>query len=1234
MPKVIFNVTLKDILAFFLILLIIPFPSTFSLNENTKDQQIDLTNLSQIKNEIESSILKTNYLFHVDTNSFQIFKNIFQEINPSVLHFYENLKGFGFVSLTTEEFRELNDKYPKLQSRLIKSELAQVFPSDDDLLVQSIYQQDSYQLPVDLINARDLWNEGYEGNSIKIAIIDSGIDNTHPDFSDRIVYEESFVTIENGFSNNETTFDEHGHGTHVAGIAAGGGSQFPGVAPKSELYNLKVADMTGHATEKAFIEAIDKAISLNVDIISVSLGFSISSPWKEEDLLSQAVNEAVESGIIVIVAAGNEGSESPKATINSPASAKYVVTVGASNGSNSIASFSSRGPSFNFIMDPDIIAPGVGIYAPLADGSVIKLGYNSIRGVNLDKYIPLTGTSMASPVVAGAAALLLQKFPDLKPESFRAAIQETAILLDNVSKFSQGNGLLDVKAAANLLDLRKISNGYNIISSEPKGQVEFAETATFPGDTTYLTIPFVTGMTGTVTWAIDNEIKDIIEFDTNPVVLTEASYFEKILRKKVPLNFPAATYSGNITYIFQGIEKRIPISVSVTSPRTKLYLNSHYTGIEDSRFYNYHDLDSLLTSELFFDINEYSGSIDWGNLSINDILVLSDLEFPFSSIEINFIKRFHDLNGSILLVSSAYPFFNPIPYDQIAKALEIPVNYLDQYNIINYTDDGREISPILRPSPILTYETTNEFLDGVFNIQLNFGSAIYGNLSDSRLSNSVLIEGTSYLAATGFNPLSKGKVVLLSSELWLYSSSLKNNDGQAFIKNIFEWLKPNDQITVNINYLQDNRTIEVVLYPSSKLPTTLEVFFTNGTQKSISLMNDSIYDYARFSLAPEAQNEIIIQVLNGSNLLKEFSVIDTFPEDFPQIYEITISSPTPAILPSWAEDYPSVKFSLSNLEVLINHTSSPLIEARLLITNQPEISLDFIAPPIDTLDIISKELIFNKSDSNDSQGIIWMFPSDLPTSFYSYEVQIWFELENITILITYERDYFFKPDSEPIFGMQSTIHGRSLEEYQKIETTKDIYPWNGGETVTFNLIPQDTNSERFTVYVQLIHYYLWFAERTVLQTFEIPFIAEENRNIGTFIIPEDTIPVPNSEYEIEISNQLFILLLFLRDLQGNIAIEVIFCIFDQGFILDPSLLIIGMLFGIIAVAGLVIFFRNRSRGRKAYYSYRYTSPDYFPRPSPTLSMKYCGFCGNQIPLQSRFCSFCGKKLTYEGGHKD
>ncbi|MGB6402537.1 MAG: S8 family peptidase, partial [Candidatus Sulfotelmatobacter sp.] len=241
------------------------------------------------------------------------------------------------------------------------------------------------------------WNAGYNGRGIGVAVIDSGINDSHPDLwnsnqtHSRVVYHQDFTGTATSNSSG-AMYDLYGHGTHVAGIIGGNGylssGNYIGVAPAVNLVDLRALDLNGVGTDSTVIAALEQAIALqntyNIQVINLSLGRGIFVSYTQ-DPLCQAVEAAWKAGIVVVVAAGNYGrvgvnGSNGFGTITAPGNDPYVITVGAmkSNGSTSqsaetIASYSSKGPTtYDHVVKPDIMAPGNDIVSLAAPGATLE----------------------------------------------------------------------------------------------------------------------------------------------------------------------------------------------------------------------------------------------------------------------------------------------------------------------------------------------------------------------------------------------------------------------------------------------------------------------------------------------------------------------------------------------------------------------------------------------------------------------------------------------------------------------------------------------------------------------------------------------------------------------------------------------------------------------------------------------------------------------------------------------
>ncbi|MFJ3195589.1 S8 family peptidase [Streptomyces griseoviridis] len=286
------------------------------------------------------------------------------------------------------------------------------------------------------IGAPTAWASGYDGKGVKIAVLDTGVDATHPDLKGQ-------VTAAKNFSTSTSVTDKYGHGTHVASIAAGtgakSGGKFKGVAPGAQLLNGKVLSDDGYGDDSGIIAGMEWAAEQGADVINLSLGGS-DSPGI--DPLEAEVNKLSEQkGILFAIAAGNEG-EYGDATVGSPGSAAAALTVGAVDDKDKLAPFSSRGPTADGTIKPDVTAPGVDITAAAAPGSVI----DKEVGQNPAGYLTISGTSMATPHVAGAAAILKQQHPDWGYAELKGALTGST-KGGAYTPFQQGTGRIQVDKA-------------------------------------------------------------------------------------------------------------------------------------------------------------------------------------------------------------------------------------------------------------------------------------------------------------------------------------------------------------------------------------------------------------------------------------------------------------------------------------------------------------------------------------------------------------------------------------------------------------------------------------------------------------------------------------------------------------------------------------------------------------------------------------------------------------------
>ncbi len=289
---------------------------------------------------------------------------------------------------------------------------------------------------VPLLHVPPLWSDGLSGAGVRIAIVDTGIE-AHPDLGDRVAARRDF--------SGAGEIDDVGHGTHVAGIAAGAGAVYRGVAPGATLIDAKALSIRG-GTEDAVLAAMSWSSAQGIAVLNLSLG----GPGSPTSPLSREVDALAAAGILVCVAAGNTGPAA--GTISSPGDARGALTVGAADKTGAVAFYSSRGPVPGVrYRKPEVLAIGGGVTRGAA--CAYGTGVASARAAALTsdpcvvppRYVRMSGTSMATPHVAGICALLLEALGATGTPTSRARLVRRAVIA------SAAGGHVDAERARALL---------------------------------------------------------------------------------------------------------------------------------------------------------------------------------------------------------------------------------------------------------------------------------------------------------------------------------------------------------------------------------------------------------------------------------------------------------------------------------------------------------------------------------------------------------------------------------------------------------------------------------------------------------------------------------------------------------------------------------------------------------------------------------------------------------------
>ena len=514
-------------------------------------------------------------------------------------------------------------------------------------------------------------------------MIDSGVDKSHPDLKGVVAYEKSFVLKKYGYdSDDPSPADKIGHGTMVAGVIAGRGvlddNYGLGIAYESKIMNAKVFSEEGTATDAAILAALEWCVfgddgkpntGDEADVINMSLG----GPSSFIDPLVLAVEKAVKDyGVVIVVAAGNEGAKIWTMSISSPGVAPSVITVGAvlSTGMQPFE-FTSLGPTHYLAVKPDVSAPGL-VYAPR-------------RGTGYDPYL---GTSVATPHVSGIVAQLIQYLKSigvdrsLYPGAIKAALMATAIRVSHYAELSVGAGFVDALSAYN-----KLRSSYNserkefdIVSITPKQLPTGVDILSpffpyfqkiFIDQQIVLNFTIVTGFNGDFKISLEGNITDGINV-LSPLkgeVSVGTNYFEFRFEGK---NATLGYYEGNMTFAFSnGITIKVPMEFKLQKPKYKMTFDMKHTSwTMDFAYGQFRYFASFMVSNNISieHILHSDDNYTFERLKKYDIIFIPDASSPvyyqidnetyieyaeFTDEEVSALKRFVEEGGNIIVIGMA-----------------------------------------------------------------------------------------------------------------------------------------------------------------------------------------------------------------------------------------------------------------------------------------------------------------------------------------------------------------------------------------------------------------------------------------------------------------------------------------------------------------------------------------------------------------------------------------------------
>jgi len=1137
--------------------------------------------------------------------------------------------------------------------------------------VKSIFLDKEYSLPklsdlVNLNSKRELYTYSsgrdairatdvpYNGSGIKVAIIDTGINDTHPDLEGKVINAKSFV-------EDEDETDLNGHGTHVAGIVAGKGTAsdgvYKGVASGALLINAKCFGVQGIGLTSNIIAAVEWAVNVGADILSMSLGGGLPDP---DDPLSIAVENAVKQGILVVVAAGNSGDQGYFSG-KSPGAARGVITVGASDLDDNIATFSSRGPTLDNRVDPDVVAPGQDIVSTLAPGSIFDAVaeiYGAVDRISSNiagyYYVKLSGTSMATPHVAGAAAILMEAFPNLKtnPYAIKAALMETADDLGEPENI-QGAGRINVNASLAYLESINQTSGFvEATTVLPKSIPLDPWSLRFPGDTLTVNLTFTTGKPVTLTVTSDTSLNasNFLVFgnqtgyysDTWDVYVENETFID--VKIEIPLNASLGTYIGTLS-LYNGSQLLFNISISfqVSLPIGKIYFD---------KFHNYDFQDSPLINYLDF-MNEMGAlgyDIDYGEylltpelLSAYDIVILPDLELQLTSSEINALQNYVSNGGSLLVLGSYYPMFVAESLNMVLQPYGIQYSTSYSDNLLDVNDYG--MSRTYNLIEVTDIETT-ELTQGVSKYTLGSGLALNVDSSaivDARYNDKVVLAHIDTL------PSSKGgRVVVFGNELTFYQNILESSgeDNLKLVQNVINWLLDKEDVYIGIQvdkfYFQtaDNETVTIGVYVSTSSGTPIPEL-ENGTN-IYCLVNDStsrllgfnkigggVYHY---NITASAENYVVKLVVtyHEVNFTRQFSItgVSASP-DLTGLSQLKIGSkPSDVEYPIWVE---ISELDKSNLIFRFGES----MEINATAAKSTNLTIYFTSFPQEYYELTNRALTYVEGNMTQLDSTTWTYtftPND--TEAYSAGTYIYFIVAQNTSsnglnpsAITVG-SFIVLSAAPSVDNSQSTVGNTpidSLQTYTIGDITLPIFQGAIGSPILMTLKGSDLedNLADMRGFVWMLDVVLYYFNGLPLIYQSLDYSSSNDQFQGTLTIQSSFISTPAGQVQLR-DNYAYTLILILMDSDGETGLseQIIFVVSTfTPFFSTPFFFTI---LALIVVMSALMYVQRRTI-RKRREEMEAQIPPYEEEMFPAVPM-YCPFCGAEVSPGDVYCLKCGNLL--------
>ncbi|MHA1642600.1 MAG: S8 family serine peptidase [Promethearchaeota archaeon] len=1127
------------------------------------------------------------------------------------------------------------------------------------------------------INADNL---PYNGSGVRVGVIDTGIYN-HPDLN--LILNQSFVSGE----DSAFDYDDYGHGTHVAGIIGGSGASsggtYRGVAPGVSLISARAGNYSG-LEEGDIISALEWLIKpepqgAQVDIVSMSFGGGL--PDVDDPLNLAMENVSKSYNVSLVASAGNSGPG--YFTGGSPGSGSTIISVGAIDKYEQLASFSSWGPSLTALSYVDVLAPGVDIISTNSPGSVLsdsakyKGDYFDFSGDG--DYIPLSGTSMACPMVSGALAILKQAYPKLTPQAARIALLNGAKKIGGVDHdyIKYGAGIINVKSSLDFINQTKLT--YHDINDVAKIFPEKLPIApfdllNFPGDRQVFNLTIISGKKQIYNITIPTNVPGLsLSLDKSQLNFTRdgvkfVALDVEILPRAKPGHYQFSLNISSGTRLYDTVN----ISFDVKLPEYKILFDS------------FHGLNDWFPDMTFYQIDFYDAMKDIANLNISmdyhgeywtpyynkdtdnsilteellsqyDLIILQTPVLPYSPLEIKNLKTYFDNGGNILFLGTRHQDLCIENINYLFKKLGVGTQ-VNEETLINENWLGLGANYY---SQAVTNFNSSEIFDSVDKFSWGYGNtfSVSGGASAIAFLQNKIVASTYDGRLIG-----KGRFVAFGDLHWLAGSYTKEgyyNDHLTLLENLMKYFLMKDQITINIELNAErvsSSSLNISIYVKDRLNNKPIASSVLEKRLNISISRTGFYD-----------NLTVESPFNGAAFNNSYSLPGTSTEPYTITVNLTLNSKlyTKSIKVLYYDKLSIPKITSFNISAPIYRNGDKLDIVAVLNDIDYDIKAFmaiFSYSYYNSKNTVNKTFTLNNTSftysksytpsTSDPAGyvITYIIPNNTLLGWFNpNSPRIYSKIKNHDPIIDETKSYFTVGLSEKVF-FEDTYEDDKNYVYSVPQGTAIFFNITARDSVSY----EDDNASNMIISVNLfiasVTYdgYLMIIYPSRFALAKLNYNAVTDVHVGNLVIPY-TISystIRGTKYISTATNYDFntddgylgLLIITVFDSEGGSEnFYIIFYIEPTSPIDFFMIFIIIGVIALVAISIVVVLSVKRSRRSKRVVA---TSPYqyYQPTQKPTIQeggvvqegvqggFKFCPYCGFPLTYPSKFCPNCGEQL--------